>query len=82
MTNERDTWLGVVRPLLGSIKSNASWVRHHAKEIQDRVRMLPYRPDFETEAISQIEYAIKEAQDAVDILREAKHVYDSKPEKS
>jgi hypothetical protein len=79
MINEKDQWLGIVRPLLGGIRTNAFWIKYHAKEVADKVRMLPYKPDFETEALAEIDEAIKAIAEVRERLQEARLAYSSKP---
>jgi len=81
MITEQDQWLGIVRPLLGGIKTNATWAKYHAREIADKVGLLPYVPEFETLAQSELDSAIQELTEAVEKLRAAKLAYAGKPSK-
>jgi hypothetical protein len=81
MISEKDQWLTIVRPVLGSIRSHADWVTYHAANIARQVEMLPYKPDFETEAEAKIDDAIEQLTNAVEVLMEAQRAYRSKPVK-
>ncbi len=79
MINEKDQWLSIVRPLLGGIRNSATWIRYYAREIVDKVRLLPYAPSFETMAKEDLDAAIKEAEGAIALMKEARDEYGRRP---
>ncbi len=81
MINEKDQWLIVTRPLLSGIRTDAFWVKHHAKAILDKARLLPAKPGFATEAEAEIAAALQDVSEAGAYLVEVMRVYDSKPVK-
>lgn len=81
MIDDRDQWLGVVRPILGAMESNAIWARHYADEIRRAVLLLPHAPEFETRAQEEIDRAMRQVESALELLKEARAAYNNKPKK-
>lgn len=79
MIAEKDQWLTVVRPLLAGIRYDAHWIRHYCDGIREKVRRLPNKPSFKTEAEAEIDKAARLLMDAIDALYQAQEEFRSKP---
>jgi len=60
------------------IRSDAGWIRHYAQSIKSWVTLLPKRPPWQTQAISEISSAIMDLQEALRDLIEAEQLYRDK----
>jgi hypothetical protein len=68
-------WDQKVAPFLHVIEDNAKAAERHARSIGPAVRMLPYRPGFETLAQEALDRAEQAALNALAQIKEARTRY-------
>ncbi len=74
-----DEWDFVTKPILASIRIDAGWIIHYAKNIDDRLKRLHIKPDWPTEAEARLNEAIPEVETALLLLKQAREALHVKP---
>ncbi len=72
-----ERWDNEVKPHLEGIRLDAGWIGFYASSIGRKLRKLPFKPDFPTEAESKLTEAVQELEMALLGLREARDVFRS-----
>lgn len=74
-----EQWDKEVKPKLSGINFDAKWIQYYAEKIMERVRGLPCRPDFETNAEGEINTARVMIKRTLAMLDDAAKEYVGKP---
>jgi hypothetical protein len=71
-------WDEQISPKLSGIRADAQWIRNYARSIKERVKLLPKRPAWQTQAISDVTSVIMDLKEAIGDLIEAQELYKDK----
>lgn len=74
-----ERWDKEVGPKLAGVNFDARWIKFYAEKIEDRIKSLPCRPSFETNAEASIREAIETMKNSLARLDGAAREYAGKP---